>query len=106
MKSQILQFKQSADKLYLDKDFTSATILYFKAWFAIQDYILLERIGQSPKDHSERFRFLKKSFPVTYIELDKEFSTYRDTYSKIIDKITCERIKKIVENELKNYSVI
>jgi len=105
-KAQILQFKRSADTLYADRDYTSATILYFKAWFAIQDYILLENIGQSPKDHSERFRLLEKKFPGTYHELDKEFSTYRDTYSKIIDKATCERIKKIVEDEISNYKII
>lgn len=105
-KSQILQFKKSADILYLEKDYTSATILYFKAWFAIQDFILLEKTGQSPKDHTERFRLLEKKFPQTYLALDKEFSTYRDTYSKIIDKATCERIKKLVEDDIKNHSII
>jgi len=104
-KAQILRFKKSADTLYKDKDYTSATILYFKTWFAIQDFILLEKIGQSPKDHGERFRLLQKSFPNTYTELDKEFSTYRDTYSKNIEKETCERIKNIVENELTNNKI-
>jgi len=104
-KQLILRFKKSADILYLQQDYTSATILYFKTWFAIQDHVLLEKIGQSPKDHTERFRLLERKFPKIYAELDKEFSTYRDTYSKVIDKTTCERIKKIVENELKNYSI-
>lgn len=101
-KKNISQFKTSADTLYLSKDYTSATILYFKTFFAIQDYLLLEKIGQSPKDHAERFRMLEKHFPKIYALLDKEFSTYRDTYSKILDKDTCDRIKKIVENEYSN----
>lgn len=105
-KTQILQFKSSADILYSKEDYTSATILYFKAWFAIQDLILLEKSGQSPKDHSERFRMLEKKFPETYLSLDKEFSIYRDTYSKVTDKDTCKHIKKIVENELKHYGII
>ena len=100
-----MTFKNSADTLYKAKDYTSAAILYFKAWFAIQDFILLNKVGQSPKDHGERFRLLQKQFPDTYAELDKEFSTYRDTYSKIVDKSDCDRIKGIVENELKNYSI-
>ena len=104
-KEQILRFKKSADKLYLDKDYTSATILYFKTWFAIQDYILLDKIGQSPKDHSERFRLLEKNFPNSYDLLDREFSTYRDTYSKMVDKETCDRIKKKVEDEIRNFSI-
>lgn len=105
-KEQILQFNKSADTLYNDKDYTSATILYFKTWFAVQDYILLEKIGQSPKDHGERFRLLEKEFPSTYIKLDKEFNTYRDTYSKIVDKETCDRIKEIIENEIKTYKIM
>ena len=105
-KTQILQFKNSADTLYLQKDYTSATILYFKTWFAVQDFLLLETTGQSPKDHSERFRLLQKSFPKTYLELDKEFSTYRDTYSKLVDKDTCDRIKKLVENEIRTHKII
>jgi len=66
---------------------------------------LFEKTGQSPKDHSERFKMLKEEFPEIYLELDKEFSTYRDTYSKIINKITCDRIKRIVENEITNYNI-
>jgi len=105
-KENILQFKKSADSLYLAKDYTSATILYFKALFAVQDYILLQKIGQSPKDHNERFRLLEKYFPESYERLDKEFSTYRDTYSEIISKETCDRVRKIVEDEIKHYKII
>src|SRR3989338_4934343 len=104
-KEQILVFKKSADSLYKSGDYTSATILYFKTWFALQDYILLEKIGQTPKDHTERFRLLESNFPQTYVLLDKEFTTYRDTYSKIVNKVTCDRIKTIVENEIRNYKI-
>lgn len=100
-KENVLRFRESADKLYVDGDYTSATILYFKILFGIQDYILLQKIGQSPKDHNERFRLLEKYFPESYEKLDKEFLTYGDTYSKIISKETCDRIKKIVEDEIK-----
>ncbi|MDP2749947.1 MAG: hypothetical protein Q8O89_03895 [Nanoarchaeota archaeon] len=104
-KENILQFKKSADSLYLMKDYTSATILYFKTLFAVQDYVLLQEIGQSPKDHAERFRLLQKYFPASYETLDREFSTYRDTYSKIIFKETCGHVKKIVENEIKHFKI-
>ncbi len=104
-KKQILVFKHSADSLYRLGDYTSATILYFKTWFAIQDYILLEKIGESPKDHGSRFRLLEKNFFDVFKELDMEFSTYRDTYSKIIDKETCCRIQKIVNENVKRYKI-
>ncbi|MFH0701402.1 MAG: hypothetical protein V2A62_03115 [Candidatus Woesearchaeota archaeon] len=102
---QILVFKASAETLYLSKDYTSATILYFKVLFAIQDWLLLNKMGESPKDHSERFRQLERNFPALFKELDLEFSTYRDTYSKIIDKETCNRIKRMVENDLEKYQI-
>jgi len=104
-KEQILVFKKSADTLYNSRDYTSTTILYFKTLFAIQDFVLLNEIGESPKDHNARFRSLEKHFPGLYKELDVEFTTYRDTYSKIIDSDTCNRIKTIVENDLKKFKV-
>ncbi|MDP3728339.1 MAG: hypothetical protein Q8R18_02685 [bacterium] len=102
---QILIFKHSADTLYNAKDYTSSTILYFKTLFAVQDILLLKKIGESPKDHTMRFGKLKVHFPDLFQELDLEFDTYRDTYSKIIDKATCERIKRIVENDIKKYQI-
>jgi len=104
-KKQVLVFKASADTLYNSKDYTSATILYFKTLFAIQDFLLLEKAGESPKDHSARFKLLKQHFPELFRELDMEFSTYRDTYSKIIDRPTCNRVKRIVEDDIKKYGI-
>jgi|SRR3989344_4595837 len=102
---QILIFKASADSLYASKDYTSATILYFKTLFAIQDILLLEKTGESPKDHNQRFRKLEHNFPSLYKELDIEFPTYRDTYSKLIDKTTCDRIRRIVENDIQKHNI-
>jgi len=102
---QILVFKRSADSLFQSGDYTSATILYFKTLFAVQDYLLLEKTGESPKDHNVRFRSLETNFPELFQELDIEFSTYRDTYSKILNKETALRIKKLVENDLKKYHI-
>lgn len=104
-KEQILVFKRSADTLFAAGDYTSATILYFKTLFAVQDFLLLEKVGESPKDHAARFRGLEKNFPDLFRELDIEFSTYRDTYSKLVDKGTCFRIRKLVENDIKRYKI-
>ncbi|HLC46716.1 MAG TPA: hypothetical protein VJI75_03155 [Candidatus Nanoarchaeia archaeon] len=67
-KQQISIFKKSADTLYSSGDYTSATILYFKTLFAIHDFLLLEETGNSPKDHSERFRSLEAHFPDIFRE--------------------------------------
>jgi uncharacterized protein (UPF0332 family) len=97
---QIKIFNNSANQVYKLEDYTSATILYFKTLFAIHDYILLQKIGYAPKDHTERFRLLEKEFPESYDILDSEFNTYRSTYSRLISKETCDRIKLLVENEI------
>ena len=97
---QISTFKRSADIIFDSEDYTSATILYFKTLFAIHDFILLKKIGYAPKDHTERFKLLKKEFPKEYEEIDSEFNTYRSTYNNVISKETCKRIKELVENEI------
>ena len=101
----IIQFKKSADHIYLLKDYTSATVIYFKTWFAIYDHIISNKLGIIPKDHSDRFRILQKDFPNEYILLDMEFNTCRSTYNKIINFETCNRIKKIIENEIINHKI-
>ncbi len=50
-KEQILLFKGSADALYVRKDYTSATILYFKTLFAVQDFLLIHTQKLLTKTH-------------------------------------------------------
>jgi len=94
---------QSAELVYNNKDYTSATILYFKALFVVLDLILLKSQGKTPKDHSERFRMLQFSYPKLYEMLDKYFKIYRDTYSLSIDRQTCEEVRTHVIRIIKQY---
>src|SRR3989344_7549742 len=96
---------KSADLVYSNKDYTSATILYFKTLFLVLDFIILKFKGKTPKDHTERFRILQKDYPNLYESLDKYFKIYRDTYSISIDKETCEMIKNYVKKTLKEYKI-
>jgi uncharacterized protein (UPF0332 family) len=95
----------SAEMVYANKDYTSATILYFKAAFLVLDHILLEKEGKTPKDHTERFRMLEKKYPELYEFLDKRFKTYRDTYSISIDKQKCEKVREDVKDIIKRYKI-
>ena len=94
-------FLSSAELVYQAKDYTSATTLYFKTLFIALDLFLLRKLKIVPKDHSERFRLLEKSFPEEYSKLDKYFSIYRSTYSTTIEKETCEEIRRYVVSFLK-----
>ncbi|MBI5398033.1 hypothetical protein HZB03_01085, partial [Candidatus Woesearchaeota archaeon] len=100
------QSRRSVKLRTLVRSGTPAADFYdFKTLFAVQDFLLVEKTGESPKDHSARFRSLEKNFPDLFKELDREFSTYRDTYSKIIDKETCDRIRRIVEDDIGRYKI-
>jgi len=99
-------FFSSAKTVYLKKDFTSATILYFKALFSIVDLRILKDKGKSPKDHGERFRILEKEYPALYTLLDKIYPVYRDTYNVKINKETCDSIKKDVERIAKEQGIL
>ena len=101
----IKKILSSAELVYSNKDFTSATILYFKAVFSAIDFILLKLEGKTPKDHTERFRVLEKSYPDLYEFLDKYFKVYRDTYSISIDKETCDKIKENVKKIIEKYKI-
>ena len=95
----------SAEIVYANKDYTSATILYFKVLFGITDFILLREQGKAPKDHTERFRMLEVSNKDIYEFLDKYFKVYRDTYSILIDKQTCDKVRENVKKFINKYKI-
>ena len=71
----------------------------------ILDLIILKSRGNTPKDHSERFRILKQHLPKLYGPLDKNFKIYQDTYSISIDKQTCDSIREYVRQIIKEYKI-
>jgi HEPN domain-containing protein len=93
---QVKRFWHSAELVYRNNDYTSATILYFKALFVLLDYIILQQSGKTPKDHTERFRQLEKDMPKYYRILDKYYPIYRDTYSLSIEKEKCNEVRNNV----------
>jgi uncharacterized protein (UPF0332 family) len=97
----IKTFFKSAELVYQNKDYTSATMLYFKTLFVALDLIILRKLKKTPKDHTERFRILERDFPEEYFSLDKYFSVYRSTYSTTVDKDTCEEIRNYVNKTVK-----
>jgi len=98
LQTNIERFWKSAEIIYKEEDYTSATMLYFKCLFVILDKIIFLKERKTPKDHTERFEILKKSFPKYYEILDKIYVIYRDTYSISIEKEKCEEVKKYVRN--------
>jgi len=105
LKNNIIKFLNSALIVYNTKDFTSATILYFKAFFAVLDLILLNKEGKIPKGHTERFRILEKNHPALYEAIDKLYPIYRNTYTASVNKEICDKIKENVERIIKEQGI-
>ena len=101
----IRSFKNSAEIVYNSSDYTSSTILYFKCLFVVLDFIILQKKGKTPKDHTERFNILKEDFPELYLFLDKYYPIYRQTYSLAIDKLMCDEVKQNVERIIKEHKI-
>jgi len=99
------KFWNSAELVYHEKDYTSATILYFKCFFVLLDYILLKTIQKTPQDHTERFRLLEQHLPGLYNVLDKYYPIYRDTYTIAIEKEKCDEIRKHVQYTFKRQKI-
>ncbi len=101
----IKQFNKSADLVYKTKDYTSATILYFKTFFAVLDLIILKNTGKIPKGHTERFRILESTFKDLYRILDEDFTIYRQTYTTRISKENCDKVKENVKRIIKGQKI-
>ncbi len=105
LRNNITTFLRSAELVYTTKDYTSATILYFKCWFAALDLIIFRSKRKTPKDHTERFSILKSEFPTLYLPLDKYFQVYRDTYSLHIQKDKCDEVRDYVFTIIKEQKI-
>lgn len=101
----IKNFIDSAKILYERKDYTSSCVLFFKALFAIVDYILLVSGKGIPKDHSERFRILQNYSNRLYTILDKLYPIYRSTYSVPASKENCEEVREYVKKLIEEYKI-
>lgn len=101
----IKSFLASAELVYEKGDYTSATILSFKAFFAVLDFIILKKFGKTPKDHSERFRLLQKEFSDLYEILNKFYPVYRETYTLKIEKEVCNKVKENVKFVIEKYKI-
>ena len=96
----VKMFLKSADLVFQEKDYTSATLLYFKAVFVALDVMILQKEKITPKDHTERFRLLERHHHGEYLLLDKYYIIYRSTYTTTIDEKTCKEIQKYVKQTI------
>lgn len=73
--------------------YNSAVVLFFKSLVALTDLHIMQKTGNTPSSHIERFRICQDSFPDVYNLLDKDFPFYQDSYVHLMTKELSEVIK-------------
>ena len=97
-KSEILEktakeYFYSAEDEFNKQRYNSAVVLYFKSLVALVDLFILQKTGDTPSSHTERFRITQKDFQEVYDLLDKDFPFYQNSYFQIMSKELAEVIK-------------
>ena len=102
-KKQILEntareyFYAGEDELKKERH-NSAVVLFFKSLVAFVDLYILEKTGDTPSSHTERFRIVQSKFKEIYNVLDKDFPFYQDSYVHIMTKELAEVIRDDSKN--------
>jgi len=73
--------------------YNSAVVLYFKSLVSFSDLYVLQKTGNTPSSHNERFKITKEKFSEVYNLLDKDFPFYQSSYVKIMGRELAEVIK-------------
>lgn len=86
LKANTREFLESAERDFNDAKYNSSINSYFKAIASLCDLKIYELKRILPKNHSERFLFLKTSFRKIYEILSPLFKEYTKTYNLRLDK--------------------
>lgn len=85
-------FESAEDELKKGR-YNSAVVLFFKSLVALADLYVLQKTGETPSSHTDRFRTTQQKFPEVFDLLDKDFPFYQDSYVQIMTKELAEVIK-------------
>jgi len=77
--------------------YNSALVLFFKALISFSDLYILQKTGNTPSSHTERFSITKENFFEVYNLLDKDFPFYQSSYIQKISKELAEVVKNDAE---------
>jgi len=87
------EYFHSGNDEFDKKRYNSAVVLYFKALVSFSDLYVLQKTGNTPSSHNDRFKITKEKFSEIYNLLDKDFPFYQSSYFQIMSKELAEVIK-------------
>jgi HEPN domain-containing protein len=106
LNANIEEFLESAEADLAKGRYNSAVSSYFKAIATLCDLKIYELRRVLPKNHSERFLFLKISFPSAYKIVSGLFNEYTKTYNlrlgkkdALLFKENAKKIREILERK-------
>ncbi len=79
------------------KRYNPAISSYFKAIVILCDWKIYKERALLPKNHAERFNFLKQYFPKAYQLINPIFKEYRESYNLRIGETAVLKVKENVE---------
>ena len=87
------EYFSSGNEALLKNRYNSAVVLFFKCLIALSDIYILNKTGEAPSSHNNRFRILQEKFPEVYDLVDKDFPFYQNSYIQTMTKELAEVIK-------------
>lgn len=91
------EFEESGDEELIKNRFNAAVSSYFKAIAVLCDLKIYEIRGLLPKNHQERFLFLKMHFEEIEKIVSDLFKKYTDSYNLRMDKKDALELKENVK---------
>lgn len=88
------EFFESGEDNIKKERWNAAVSDFFKSISNFCDYLIYKEMKLFPKNHNERFEFLKKYFSDIYDEAILLFKTYRNSYNLRLKKEDAEAVRR------------
>lgn len=97
LKENITEYHSYAIDAFNKENYNTATTLFFKAFAAMCDLLILRSENRIPSSHTDRFRLLENKHFRIYKIADRDFPFYQDSYTKKMTREAAEILKDDVE---------
>ena len=95
------EFLDSGNDNFIKERYNVAVSDFFKTIAILSDYLIYTKIKSLPKNHNDRFHYLKLYFGDIYSHVSFLFKTYTNSYNLRLNKGDAEKVRDYA-NELKN----
>ena len=100
------EFLETAIDCERKKRYKAAITMYYKSLIEAADFLIFSKMEKAPRNHSQRFRWLKKQYKDIYIPASDLFKIYRKTYNRNVTKKEMEEVKNGLIEILKKTQIL